>query len=357
MRLVRLCTLALLLSQGPVAHAEPYNLGAFRIAVIDDPWRIEFQGGKPVTRQDIEQVVKIAGATLGWTVAKSTEGRMELTKVIREHTMSIELSYDATGYGIRYLQSTNLLYEELARSGATLRVIHGNYNGWIKDLVAGINAGLGVSGQTTIGFAPIQKVDAVPFLKEKGRDGYKEFLSKPTPRAFAIAPNGAWAFGFRTVPGSRQPDVVAFAMATCNRRGNGECKLYALDDRVVWPSKTEIVPAAGSPGLTGADLVQHVGRFAATEFNPGASIAFTMSISADGNAERVCKNCPVPTGTGTVTLKSDEGIVCFQWERITYPDSGCYRVVPTGANAFEMRGTKRERAIKYSLAAPEKKTP
>src|SRR5207248_7960195 len=45
----------------------------------------------PVTRQDIEQVVKIVGATQGWKVANSTEGRMELTNVIREHTMSIEL--------------------------------------------------------------------------------------------------------------------------------------------------------------------------------------------------------------------------------------------------------------------------
>jgi hypothetical protein len=235
-RLARLCSLSLLLSQGLVAQAEPYNLGAFRVAVMDDPWRIEFQGGtKQATREDFEQAVKIVGATRGWKVANSTEGRMELTNVIREHTISIELTYDATGYGIRYLQSTNLLYEE--RGGGTLRLIHGNYNGWIKDLVAGINAGLGVPGQTTIGFAPIQKVDAVPFLKEKGRDAYREFLSKATPRAFAIAPNGAWAFGFRTVPGSRQPDVVGYAMATCNRRGNGECKLYALDERVVWRSE------------------------------------------------------------------------------------------------------------------------
>src|SRR6266853_2006316 len=235
-RLARLCSLSLLLSQGLVAHAEPYNLGAFRLAVMADPWRIEFQGGpKSVTRQDLEQVVTIVGAARGWKVANSTEGRMELTNVIREHTMSVELAYSATGYGIRYLQSTNLLYEE--RGGGTLRLIHGNYNGWIKDLVSGINAGLGVPGQTTIGSAPLGKVDAVPFLREKGRDAYKEFLSKPTPRAFAIAPNGAWAFGFRTVPGSRQPDVVGYAMATCNRRGNGECKLYALDERVVWRSE------------------------------------------------------------------------------------------------------------------------
>jgi len=233
--LVRLCTLALLLSQSLAAHAEPYNLGAFRLAPIDDPWRIEFQpGAKQVTGQDIEQVVKIMGATRGWKVANSTEGRMELTNVIREHTMSVELTYSATGYGIRYLQSTNLLYEE--RGAGTLRLIHSNYNGWVKDLVSGINAGLGVPAQATIGFAPLEKVDAVPFLREKGRDAYREFLSRPTPRAFAIAPNGAWASSSRSAPGSRQPDVVGNVMESCNRRGNGECKLYALDGRVVWRS-------------------------------------------------------------------------------------------------------------------------
>jgi hypothetical protein len=233
-RLVRLCSVALLLSQGFAVHAEPYNLGSFRLAPIDDPWRIEFQGGaKQVTRQDIEQALKIVGATRGWKAADPTEGRMELTNVVREHTVSIELTYDTTGYGIRYLQSTNLLYEE--RGGGTLRLIHSNYNGWIKNLVSGINAGLGVPVQTIIGFAPLEKADAVPFLSERGRDAYREFLSRPTPRAFVIAPNGAWASSSRNAPGSRQQvDVVGNAMEFCNRRGNGECKLYALDERVVW---------------------------------------------------------------------------------------------------------------------------
>jgi hypothetical protein len=233
--LVRLCTLALLLSQGLVVHAESYYLG-FRLAPIADPWRIEFQpGARQVTGSEFEQVVKIAGATKGWKVVNAAEGRMELTNTVREHTMSIELTHDATGYGIRYLRSTNLLYEEQGRSGGTLRLIHSNYNGWIKDLVSVINAGLGVPAQAGIGFAPLEKVDAVPFLKEKGRDAYREFLSRPMPRAFAIAPNGAWASGFHRRSGGRA-DVLENAMASCNRRGNGECKLYALDEHVVWRS-------------------------------------------------------------------------------------------------------------------------
>ena len=160
---------------------------------------------------------------------------MELTNVVREHTMSIELSYDATGYRIRYLRSSNLLYAERALSGGTLRVIHRNYNVWIKDLVSAINFYLGVPVQTSVGFAPLEEVDAVPFLREKGRDAYKEFLSMPTPRAFAIAPNGSWASSFRRTA-REELDVVGSAMASCNRLGNRECKLYALDERVVWHS-------------------------------------------------------------------------------------------------------------------------
>src|SRR5260221_779817 len=121
-RLIRLCSLSLLLSQGLVAHAEPYNLGAFRLAPLDDPWRIEFQGGaKPVTRQDIEQAVKIVGATRGWRVINPNEGRMEVMGIVREHTMSIELTYDATRYSIPYLHNTNHSFKELTESGRTPR--------------------------------------------------------------------------------------------------------------------------------------------------------------------------------------------------------------------------------------------
>ncbi|HET7200916.1 MAG TPA: hypothetical protein VFI80_08925 [Burkholderiales bacterium] len=234
-RWVRLCFSVLLLSQGLAAHADSYRLG-FRLAPIDDPWRIEFQpGAKQVTGSDFEQVVRIAGATQGWKVVTAAQGRMELTNVIRDHTMSIEMSYDTNGYGIRYLRSTNLKYEEQARSGGTLRVIHSNYNGWIKDLVEAINAGLGVPSQTSIGFAPLEKVDALPFLSEKGRNAYREFLSRSMPRAFAIAPNGAWGSSSLRLPGGRA-DVLENAMEFCNRRGNGQCKLYALDGHVVWRS-------------------------------------------------------------------------------------------------------------------------
>jgi hypothetical protein len=228
------CVVALCLGQAALAYADNYHLGDFRLAPLNDPWQVEFQGGAKRATQDVEQAVRITGATRGWKVVNAGEGRMELTNVVRDkHAMSIEVTYGATGYRIRYLQSTNLLYGEQVRGRGSIKVIHGNYNGWISGLVSDVNAALSVPVKTTIGFAPLESVDAIPFINQKGREFYAGFLAAPKPRAFAIAPNGAWGRGI-AYSSSRRVDVVEHALEMCNRRGNGECRLYALDSHVVW---------------------------------------------------------------------------------------------------------------------------
>ncbi len=77
-------------------------------------------------------------------------------------------------------------------------------------------------------FAGINDVLAVPFLTEKGREGYKNFLTKQYPRAFAIAPSGRWAW---TEMGD---DPLKRALDTCHKNNNQVCRLYAVDDQVVW---------------------------------------------------------------------------------------------------------------------------
>jgi len=233
--MVRACTLALLLAPCALARAESYDLG-FRLTLIDDPVRVEFQKGAAVpTPDNFPQVIRIAAATRGWKVATQAEGRMELTNVVRDHTMSVELVYDETGYRLRYMQSTNLLYA--ARPG-NVRVIHKNYNEWLNELVLAINGGLQVPAQTTKGFAPVAKIDALPYVRENGRSAYQEFLGMPTPRAFAIAPNGAWGRGARLRPGARG-DVAEDALARCNQRGEGQCRVYAIDGHVVWTAPSD----------------------------------------------------------------------------------------------------------------------
>jgi len=68
----------------------------------------------------------------------------------------------------------------------------------------------------------------LPFVKDSGRKGYETFLSKDQPRAFAIAPTGSWAWA------DGGTDPAKRALDTCNRNAKGTCRLYAVDDNVVW---------------------------------------------------------------------------------------------------------------------------
>lgn len=77
-------------------------------------------------------------------------------------------------------------------------------------------------------FAALDDAAKVPYVKDAGRTGYARFLAQPTPRAFAIAPNGAWAWA------ESGDDPLKRALGSCNARGQGQCRLYAVDADVVW---------------------------------------------------------------------------------------------------------------------------
>jgi dienelactone hydrolase len=81
------------------------------------------------------------------------------------------------------------------------------------------------------GFAPLEEAARIPFLRDTGRTGYQVFLGQLSPRAFAIAPNGAWGWA------EGGDDALQRALANCNRRGQNQCKLYAVDTDVVWKAQ------------------------------------------------------------------------------------------------------------------------
>ncbi|HLQ02898.1 MAG TPA: DUF2846 domain-containing protein [Burkholderiales bacterium] len=76
---------------------------------------------------------------------------------------------------------------------------------------------------------------------------------------------------------------------------------------------------------------------------------FTLIVRPDGKVERDCPRCQVPYGEGTMTFKEAAGLVCIRWKGVSYPTSGCFQLVQTGANSFEMRKDDREVAIEYSV--------
>ncbi|WP_229451980.1 dienelactone hydrolase family protein [Massilia niastensis] len=78
------------------------------------------------------------------------------------------------------------------------------------------------------GYAKVDDVDAVPFLSENGKRAYGDYLTKMTPRAFAVSPSGAWTWAEEGEdPGGR-------ALATCTAKSTEPCTLYSVDDYVVW---------------------------------------------------------------------------------------------------------------------------
>ena len=77
-------------------------------------------------------------------------------------------------------------------------------------------------------FAAINDVTAVPYLSDSGREGYKNFLTRSTPRAFAIGAGGAWSWA------EEGDDPVERVLAACQRIRNIPCQLYAIDEEVVW---------------------------------------------------------------------------------------------------------------------------
>ena len=71
----------------------------------------------------------------------------------------------------------------------------------------------------------IQDVGAVPYVDEGGREAFRKFLAARKPRAFVVAPDGAWSWRYGGA------DPLKEALASCNAK-HAHCAAYAIDDEV-----------------------------------------------------------------------------------------------------------------------------
>jgi len=79
------------------------------------------------------------------------------------------------------------------------------------------------------GFATVTDLERVPLRTDRARAGYQTWLAADSPKAFAIHPTlGSWASTW----GGERP--IARALANCERFAKAPCRLYAVDDAVVW---------------------------------------------------------------------------------------------------------------------------
>jgi dienelactone hydrolase len=120
-------------------------------------------------------------------------------------------------------------------------------------------------------FAALDDVSAVPFLSENGRKAYREYLAKMTPRAFAVSPSGAWCWA------EEGEDPDARALATCSAKSDQPCKLYSVDERVVWngdvdsAEKAAATASLSAPPKAGTDGNEAMGSTATAK--PAAAVA------------------------------------------------------------------------------------
>ena len=81
-------------------------------------------------------------------------------------------------------------------------------------------------------FAKLDSIDAVPYLDDAGRKGYQNFLHQYPSRAFAVSTSGAWSWA----EGGDNP--MSVAVSNCEKESSSPCKLYAVNDQVVWNDQT-----------------------------------------------------------------------------------------------------------------------
>ena len=72
-----------------------------------------------------------------------------------------------------------------------------------------------------------------PRLSEKGRAGFADFLAAGPHKAFAMSPQGAWAFRSRLQSAA---EAQAKALEECGKRAPN-CVVYAVDDAL--PAKAD----------------------------------------------------------------------------------------------------------------------
>ncbi|MFN7835721.1 MAG: dienelactone hydrolase family protein [Burkholderiaceae bacterium] len=88
------------------------------------------------------------------------------------------------------------------------------------------------------GFARIDVADKLPFLRDNGRIAYSVFLKHKAPRAFALSDSGAWGWA------AGDDESLQRALHNCNRYSKQACRLYAVDDEVVWRENSVAIQQA-----------------------------------------------------------------------------------------------------------------
>ena len=87
------------------------------------------------------------------------------------------------------------------------------------------------------GFAEIGEVNALPTQVSKTKTIYSDWLVNALPRAFVLAGDGSGYGSWSNAPrkdNAEPQDPAERALYRCEKAGKTKCKLYAIDNNVVW---------------------------------------------------------------------------------------------------------------------------
>ncbi len=129
----------------------------------------------------------------------------------------------------------------------------------------------------------------------------------------------------------------------------------ARSERGQAPAPTPAAALTYPRTLSGQDIAAHFASYPSIEARRGEAMPtrqapFTLRIRGNGTVERSCPRCFTPSASGSMVVKQDDAQVCFDWRRVPYPASGCFKLVQTSATDFQMRGVGFETVINYSVA-------
>jgi len=93
-------------------------------------------------------------------------------------------------------------------------------------------------------FAKLEDVNTMPLSTAQGKAAYRLWLTKQPPRAFVIADNDQWVSTWGDTPSDPKEsrDPVIRAEDRCVKRQNTNCRIYAVNNRVVWEPTTPAIP-------------------------------------------------------------------------------------------------------------------
>lgn len=107
--------------------------------LLVDPEPVPVPAG--LSEKAVSQAVRVGVSKRGWIVTRQDPGYVEATLHLRSHMAKIGITYDTQSVRIKYLDSSNLDYEQ-KKDGPH---IHGNYLKWVNNVVHDISVELNLA--------------------------------------------------------------------------------------------------------------------------------------------------------------------------------------------------------------------